>query len=378
MSHKYKKMAEEFLALADVEINGSRPWDIQIHDERWFHRVFRDRGLGLGESYMDGWWDVEMLDEFFHRIARTKVHVQAKTRLSPSMVSLYLHSFFINMQSRSRAFEVGEQHYDIGNDLYKLMLDKRMSYSCGYWKDAKNLEEAQEANLDLICRKIGLDEGMTVLDIGCGFGNFAKFAAEHYGAKVVGINNSKEQAKFGSESCKGLPVEIRFQDYREVEGVFDRVVSIGMFSHVGYKNYATYMDVVRRRLKDDGLFLLHLVAKNVTINHADPWIHKYIFPNAMLPTIAQVGSSLEHRLQHRFVMEDWHNFGADYDPTLMAWMKNIDKHWDKLKENYSDRFYRMWKYYLLSSAGSFRSRQIQLWHILFSKDGVPGGYTSIR
>jgi cyclopropane-fatty-acyl-phospholipid synthase len=254
------------------------------------------------------------------------------------------------------------------------MLDKRMVYSCGYWKKASSLDEAQEAKLDLICRKLGIEEGMKVLDIGCGWGSFARFVAEKYGAVVDGVTVSKEQAEFARKSCINLPVQIKLEDYRHIKGQYDRITSIGMFEHVGYKNYPTFMKVVNRLLSDNGLFLLHTIGRNTSVRSNDPWIDKYIFPNSMLPSIKQIGSAIENL----FVMEDLHNFSTDYDMTLMAWFENFDSNWEKLKPRYSERFYRMWKYYLLMCAGSFRSRHFQLWQIVFSKNGVLGGYTSIR
>ena len=254
------------------------------------------------------------------------------------------------------------------------MLDKRLTYTCGYWKNAKDLNEAQEAKLDLVCRKIGLKRGQSVLDIGSGWGSFIGYAAEKYGASAVGLTVSKEQKELANELYDNLPVEIRLQDYRDINEKFDHVVSLGMFEHVGYKNYRTYMEVVHGVLKSDGIFLLHTIGGNKSVFSSDPWFHKHIFPNSMLPSIKQIGQSIEGL----FVMEDWHNFSADYDKTLMAWHKNFEDNWDKIKSNYDDRFYRMWRYYLLSFAGSFRARKNQLWQIVLSKKGIAGGYKSIR
>ena len=250
-----------------------------------------------------------------------------------------------------------------------------MIYTCGYWKDAENLDQAQEAKLDLTCRKIGLQPGMRVLDIGCGWSGFGKFAAEAYGAEVVGVTVSKEQVKLAQERCKGLPVETKLQNYEELgDEKFDRIVSLGMFEHVGYKNYRKFMEIAHRCLEDDGLFLLHTIGNNESATHTNPWMQKYIFPNGMMPSMAQIGKAAEKL----FVVEDWHNFGSDYDKTLMAWHQNFEKHWPELKEKYGERFHRMWRYYLLQAAGTFRARDLQLWQIVLSKKGIPGGYTSIR
>ncbi|UCD05306.1 MAG: cyclopropane fatty acyl phospholipid synthase [candidate division WOR-3 bacterium] len=367
-----KKTAEELLSLAGVEINGRNPWDIQVHNDNFYQRVLSEGSLGLGESYMDAWWECKALDQFFYRIIRADL--EHKVRLHWRLVLKALWARVFNLQSRRRAFQIGERHYDLGNDLFMNMLDKRMVYSCAYWKNARSLDEAQENKLELICRKIGLKQGMRVLDIGCGWGSFAKHAAEKYGAEVAGITVSKEQMALAKEMCKGLPVEIRLQDYRDIDGTFDSVVSVGMFEHVGYKNYRTFMKCVHRCLKDDGLFLLHSIGGNISVKVPEPWTNKYIFPNGMLPSINQIAASAEGL----FVMEDWHNFSADYDKTLMAWDKRFEKSWDKIKGNYDERFYRMWKYFLLSSAGAFRARKNQLWQVVLSKHGVDRGYKSVR
>lgn len=362
----------ELLSQADVKINGDRPWDIRVLDDRLFPRILREGSLGFGESYMDGWWETDALDELVTKLLAAKLNV--KVRNNPKLLLHVGKAILMNAGSSKRAYEIGEKHYDIGNDLYEHMLDPRMVYTCGYWKNATTLNEAQEEKLDLICRKIGLKAGDRVLDIGCGWGSFAKFAAEKYGAHVTGITVSKEQVELARKKCEGLPVEIRLQDYRDVRDTFDHVVSLGMFEHVGYKNYRAYMEMVQSVLNPGGLFLLHTIGGNTSGKTTDPWIDKYIFPGSMLPSIKQIAKSIEGL----FVMEDWHNFGTDYDKTLLAWFRNFDEHWPEIKERYGDRFYRMWKFYLLSCAGSFRCRYNQLWQVVLSPKGVPGGYTSIR
>jgi cyclopropane-fatty-acyl-phospholipid synthase len=363
--------AEQLAAFADVRIDGDRPWDIRVHDERLFARVMAEGTLGLGEAYMDGWWDCERLDEFICRVMRADL----EKRIEPWKDALrLLWARVVNRQRPARAFEIGRRHYDIGNDLFTRMLDARMIYSCAYWKDATTLDAAQEAKLDLVCRKLGLRPGMRVLDIGCGWGGTARFAAERYGVSVVGITVSAEQVALARRLCEGLDVDIRLQDYRQLEGTFDRVLSIGMFEHVGGKNYRTYMRVVRRHLAEDGLFLLHTIGFNISMGKNDPWTERYIFPNSMLPSAAQIGAAIEGS----FVLEDWHGFGADYDRTLMAWDANVERHWPELAVRYDERFHRMWTYFLRSSAGGFRARKNQVWQLVLSPHGVPGGYPAPR
>lgn len=367
-----RDFVEEIFELADIRINDSRPWDIHIRDERFFRRVVLHGSLGIGESYMDGWWDVERLDQFFERVLINDLSENAAQ--DGRALLLHLQTHLLNMQSQSRAGEIGERHYDIGNDLYEAMLDRGMNYSCAYWKEAESLEQAQENKLELICRKLQLRPGMKTLDIGCGWGGFARYAAERYGVSVTGVTVSREQVTWARERCAGLPVEILYQDYRNAHGSYDRIVSIGMFEHVGYKNYSAFMNTARRLLKEDGLFLLHTIGGNRSRTTTDPWIARYIFPNSMLPSARQIAEAAENV----FVMEDWHNFGADYDKTLMTWFERFNTAWPNLKSRYGERFYRMWKYYLLACAGCFRARKNQLWQIVYSPRGVSGGYLAPR
>ena len=367
-----KQKAQKILDKAGITINGPNDFDIQVHNEKLYERVFLGGSLAFGDSYVEGWWDVKNLDVFFTKILSVNLGEDVSFNL-PQIIST-AQNVLLNLQSMSRSFQIGQKHYDIGNDIYKAMLGKSLVYSCGYWKEAKNLDDAQFAKLDLICRKIGLKPGDTILDIGCGWGGLLKYAAEKYGAKGVGITVSKEQKKLAVEECKGLPIEFKLEDYRKFTGKFDHVISVGMFEHVGTKNYKTYMKKAKEFLKDGGFFLLHTIGTKVPMKHVDPWIEKYIFPNSILPSPSQLAASFETL----FVMEDWHNFGADYDKTLMAWFENFDKAWPQLKAGYSDKFYRMWKYYLLSFAGAFRCRNLQLWQVVLSKKGVEGGYQSVR
>lgn len=366
-----KSRVTSLLADCGICIDGGAPEDIQVHDEDFYARVMAHGSLGLGESYMDGQWDAASLDGFMHKLLVT--HVDERTRKLDD-ARLWIKAELLNLQRGRRAFEVGERHYDLGNDLFRAMLGKRLVYSCGYWESATTLDLAQEAKLDLVCRKLGFAPEMRVLDIGCGWGEALKYAAEHYGIHGVGVTVSEEQAEFARELCRGLPVEIRVQDYREIDERFDRIYSIGMFEHVGVKNYQRYFDVVERCLADDGLTLLHTIGGNTSSNHTDPWIEKYIFPNSMIPSAAQIAKAAERG----FVIEDWHGFGTHYDHTLMAWIANFDRAWPGLSANYGERFRRMWRYYLCASAATFRARRDQLWQIVFSKRGVPGGYVAHR
>lgn len=367
-----KALSAELMPLADIEVNGGRPWDIQIHNEQIYTRVLKDGSLGLGESYMEGWWDCERLDIFIEKMSRARLYDKIKQN-KKLLLQIFIQ-YLLNFQTKARSLTAVKSHYDIGNDLYEQMLDSSMTYTCGYWKNAKNLEQAQQDKMDLICRKLELRPGMRVLDAGCGFGCMARYAAENYQVEVVAVNISKEQIEFAKQNCQGLPVTIRFQDYRDVDEQFDRIIALGIMEHVGYKNYPAFMKTMHRCLKDDGILLVHTVGSHFPAVGGDPWVHKYIFPNAMIPSIKQISAAAEKL----FVVEDWHNFGSDYDKTLMAWYANIQKNWHLLEDRYDERFYRMWVYYLLSFAGSFRARDLQLWQIVLSKQGIPGGYRAPR
>lgn len=367
-----RELVERLLAPLGVRIDGDGPCDVRVHDPAFYTRALPRGNRGILDAYVDGWWDCERLDELTARVFAGSRALPAADKLSLLWHGLTARAF--NRQSRGRSLEV-RRHYDLGNDLFTTMLDRRLNYSCGYWRQAADLDAAQEAKLDLICRKVGLRPGMRVLDVGCGWGGFARWAAERHGASVLGVTLSRRQVELGRKLCTGLPVELQLRDYRELGGeTFDAVVSIGMFEHVGYKNYRRFFRIVRRLLAPGALFLLHTIGNRVSRTSIEPWIHENIFPNAMLPSARQIAAASEGLM----LIEDCHNFGADYDKTLMAWWRNFDAGWTELAPRYGERFYRLWRCYLLTCAGSFRARQNQLWQIVFSAEGAPGGYRSVR
>ncbi len=367
-----ERSVRELLALADIQVGGNRPWDIQVHNTDFYARFLSQGSLGLGEAYMDGWWDSPQLDETFNKAL--SVRLEHKLRMNWPLALDLLKARLFNRQSKALSKTVAEIHYNLGNDFYADMLDPYMQYTCAYWKGARSLEEAQTGKLDLVCRKLGLKPGMTVLELGCGWGGFARFAAEHYGCHVTAYNISTEQVAYARERTQELPVDIRLQDYREADGAYDRVVSIGMCEHVGSRNYRELFSVIHRCLKDGGLALVHTIGGIKSVTSIEPWLGKYIFPHAQLPSITQLGQAMENLL----VVEDWHNFGADYDRTLMAWWENFERNWGKHRARYGERFHRMWVYYLACCAGSFRARKNQLWQIVASKGAIPGVYQAVR
>ena len=362
---KPKKIIEELLCKTSVRLNGSKPWDIQVRDDRFYARVLQDGSLGLGQSYMAGWWDSSRIDETICRLL--KGNMEEKIRGNLRTLLFYLSARIFNLQSPARAPIIARRHYDLGNDLFFSFLDPRNQYSCGYFHETDDLADAQQKKLDLICRKLDLEPDDHVLDIGCGWGGFARYAAEQYGCKVTAVNISEEQVRFAQEYCKNLPVKILRDDYRQIRGSFDKIVSVGMFEHVGKKNYGTFMRVAHRCLKEGGIFLLHTIGSNASRVNCDPWINRYIFPDGMLPSIAQIGKAAEGL----FVMEDVHNLGPHYKRTLLSWNDRFQSAWAGLFGRYDEVFKRMWEYYLLSCAGAFCARHMQVWQIVMTKTGAP-------
>jgi cyclopropane-fatty-acyl-phospholipid synthase len=357
----------DLLAKAGITVNGSHPWDLQVRDTRAYDRMLRDGSVGFGESFMAGWLDCERVDLMAERAYRANLVEQIEVK---SAVFEALKARLNPFGSRARSFEIGKVHYDTGNDLFELMLDPHMIYSCGYWQRAQTLEAAQRDKLELICRKLQLERGMRVLDIGCGWGGLARYAARNFGVEVVGITVSKEQIELATRLSAGLPVEFRYTDYREVDERFDRIVSVGMFEHVGRPHYKDFFAACDRCLKPSSLMLLHTVGylKEEPIN---PWYDKYIMPGVEFPTVANLVNNATAEL----VLENFHTWeGAHYDKTLMAWFERFDAAWSQLKNRYDDAFYRMWKLYLQGCAGAFRTDQMRVWQLVFSKGILPGGY----
>lgn len=370
--NRYKKVIEDLLNQAGIEINGNRPWDIHIKNDNFYRRVLHQGSIGLGESYMEGWWECPKLDEFLDRLFSANLEQKIKENIK--LKWLILKARLFNLQTKKKAEKSIASHYNIGNRLYEEMLDPLMMYSCGYWQDAQNLDQAQENKLELICQKLKLQPGQKVLDVGCGWGGFAYYAAKNYKVEVTGITISKEQFELAQQRCKDLPVEIRLQDYRDLNEKFDRIVSIGMLEHVGHRNYRKYMEVIERNLKEDGICLLHFIGGNESTYITDPWINKYIFPEGLIPSITQIGQALENKL----ILQDWHNFGLYYDQTLMAWYRNFKEAWPSLKESYNKFFYKMWEFYLCSSAASFRAKRLNLWQLVLTRKEFPDFYKSVR
>jgi len=371
-----KPSIERILRPAGIQINGPQPWDIRINDERAYARLLGGGSLGIGESYMDGWWDCPRLDELACRVLAHDLlsRLDSDWRTAWAMLKLRWR----NLQAtRDNSAKVARVHYDLGNDFYEHVLGPSMVYSCAYWREAANLEEAQEHKLDLICRKLELKRWHRLLDVGCGWGALARHAAGNYGCSVTGITNSEQQFHYATEICKGLPVAILRADYRDEAvhrlGPFDRITVIGMFEHVGKKNYRSFMRRVHDLLKEDGAWLLQVIGSDG--RSVDPWIDRYIFPNSALPSVFDLAQAV----RGLFTLRDWHSFGADYDKTLMAWYDNFERFAHSRELPGGDTFSRMWRYYLLTFAGCFRASDcMQLWQLVLARKGAANGYVSVR
>ena len=381
------------LSAADVQIDGERPWDLQVHHpEQLWPAVLRQGSLGFGNAYVAGVWDCPCLDQLFTRLLLARADERLAGGSRRRQLLQGLREQLVNLQSIRRSTRVARQHYDIEPRIYAAMLDPWWQYSCGYWERASSLEEAQQHKLAMIAAKLRLGSGMRVLDIGCGWGGLAAYLARHHGVEVVGITLSAEQLEVARRHWGHLTVRFERCDYRELPALdlapFDRVVSVGMFEHVGPRNARRFFQMMRGCLRHDGLALLQTIGARRTTATTDGWIDTHVFPHGRLPSPGELARSLEDH----FLIEDWHNFGLDYDRTLMAWHSRCEAGWDDLTPLLQERwgasgaagFRRFWRYYLLCCAAFFRSRQGQLWQLVLSPGGATSGgsdggiYRSVR
>lgn len=365
-------LAETFitkrLAEAGIVVGGHRAWDLQVKNKDCFWKMIREGNLGMGETYMKGWWNAKKLDELFFRLLKADTDTKPPWQWTHKLSSI--PSLIVNMQTVARSKVVAEKHYNFGTEFFRSFLDPYMQYSCAVFEHHDNLAKAQERKMGLICKKINLQPNDHLLDVGCGWGGLMKFASQRTGCNATGINISKDQIMFAKEFCKDLPIDFQEMDYRKTTGKYSKAVSVGMFEHVGSKNHRTFMETIHKSLDDNGVFLLQTIGANEHQIASDQWITHYIFPNGHLPSLAEITKAAEGL----FVIEDVHNIGPNYDKTLMSWHgclnKKIDESTSNTNENtpnVEEKQRRMWNYYLLSCAGAFRARNIQCWQIVFTK-----------
>jgi cyclopropane-fatty-acyl-phospholipid synthase len=365
----FKPLLEGLLAGSGVRIGGDRQWDIRVNRDRMYRRALRG-SLGIGESYIDGDWDCDALDELFRRVLSSDAQNKPLIRVARGFKAL--HSRLTNLQTKSRSRAVAEEHYDLDHRMYALFLGPWNQYTCCFFDGTDDLERAEVLKLEMLCDKLELKAGDRLLDIGCGWGGFAKYAAATRGCEVTGISLSDQQIRYAVEYTKGLPVSIRRLDYRDLPdsglSPFDKISIVGMIEHVGYKNYDTIMGVVHQMLKPDGLFLLHTIGNCEETTVVDPWIEKYIFRNSMAPAMGQLSGAAEGK----FVIEDWENYGQHYVPTLQAWHDRFNANWDRIRalptsKPFDERFRRLWTYYLMSCKAAFDVEQLHLWQLVMTR-----------
>lgn len=366
-----KSLVSKAFAKVDIQIHGSRPWDLKVNDERFYMKLLIKGPLGFGEAFVDDWIECDRFDECLTRI------LKLESKNHPVMMWSWLRAYFTDLSSKKRGKIGSAIHYNFEKLIYEKMLDKAMTYSIGYWGENDDLERAQEKKLDLICRKLHLEPGMRVLDIGCGWGSFAQYATRMYNVSVVGINIAEKQIELAQQKYSHLPIEFRVQDYRDLKGNFDRIVSIGMAEHVGLKNYKRYLKIIRDCLKDEGLCLIEIstnTAMGSLARAMDPWFMRYFFPTAWLPTLCQFTCAADGLL----LLEDLHNITENSEKTFLAWWDNLNKNWASLQNEIDHRTYLMFKYYLLSSVGAFRGGVARYWQLVFSKGDLPHEYRCAR
>lgn len=388
-----QKVVSEVFKAAGVRIGAKGSHDLAVNDPAFFRRLLGDPLLQFGETYMDGLWDSPAVDEVVAKLFSAERDGRISTVLPlwrvPGLAGLalirhgyrYIRDRLTNRQTRARSTTVAEEHYDAGNELYRLMLDPTLTYTSGVWAPGYTLEDAQNAKYDLIARKLGLKPGQRVLDIGSGFGGFARFAAKNYGAKVTGITISIEQLKAARALSAGVEgVEFLYSDYRDIphrfpKDAFDHVVSIEMIEAVGPKNLAEYFQAAHAALKDGGRFVIQAIANNRDVFNNNPWAGKYIFRDGVAPSTEQVDKAARRAFGRPV---DRQRITGHYDKTLMAWHENFTRAWPQLKGEYGERFKRMWDFYLLAAAGLFRAGDIQLDQTVYVKGGRPGEEPRVR
>lgn len=378
----FKALVTAKLAQAGITINGTNPWDLIVKDDRFYARTAIGGSLGLGDSYAEGLITCEDIGALQQRWIAADTHPPGpRWPRNPAEAWIRLKMLMSNQQNIERSRDVGKFHYDIGNDLYRRMLGPTMAYSCGYWAgikyatDALALDQAQRNKYQIICEKLNLRWGMRVLEIGCGSGGFAAYAAREYGVDIVGVSISKEQIAYAQQAypdlCASGQINLQLMDYRGMYDTFgqqfDAAVSIGMFEHVGPANYAVYMKAVRDCLKPHAPFLLHTIVGN---GNPDPFMWYRIFRGGVLPLEAQMAKAAKPY----FAIEHVENFGYDYYLTLKAWWNNFVAAWPELEHTYDRRFYRMWEFYLKACAALFEARRIHLQHWLLVPGGTKHGY----
>lgn len=361
-----------------VEVGGipDTMWNhIEILDKSAWTDIITKGNLGIAEAYMHNKLKVDPLPFFISVLNDTSIGTRRKEGtdylgmvMQAVALPTDLMGLLTNQQTRELSSRVTKQHYDAGNDLYEKMLGPSMSYTCAYWKDAKNLDEAQFNKMDLIRRKLELQPGMKVAELGMGWGTAANHMHKYGNVDVTGVSLSEQQVKWAQENLAKEGLRFIWSDYRDHcedpkhMHTYDRVYSIGMLEHVGYKNYAPFFKCIKALLKPDGLAVVHSIGEPDFVSASDPFLDKYIFPGAVIPAMSTITAGFEND----FILEDWQNFGFDYSLTLAAWNENANVFFKENPDKYTPEFQRMWEYYLKMCEALFVTRINQLWHFVLS------------
>jgi cyclopropane-fatty-acyl-phospholipid synthase len=348
---------------------------LNVSDDSVWYDIITKANLGIAEGYMHGKIDVDPLPLFLSLLNDTSIGTRRKEKfdvlgmvIGAIEAPTQMMGWLFNLQTKELSSRVTKQHYDAGNDLYEVMLGPSMSYTCAYWKDAENLDQAQEAKFNLIMRKLELQPGMKVADLGMGWGTAAAYMHKHGKVNVTGVSLSEKQVEWAQNNLVKDGLRFIWSDYREhcedpdIVGTYDRIYSIGMFEHIGPKNYEPFFKCIKALLKPDGLAVVHTIGEPDFVAASDQFLEKYIFPGAVIPTLPMATKAFEHH----FILEDFQNFGHDYSKTLAAWHVNSLKFFRENPNAYSPEFQRMWEYYLKMCEALFELRINQLWHFVLS------------
>lgn len=356
----FKLTLTTLLREANIEPNGASPWDPQIKDERFYRTVLLRGSVGLGDAYLNGWWECADISGFILRIIKSGIHLRVPR------VDIFLRRLrfgLIDAQNRIRSKRVAELHYDEDPYIFEVMLGSTNSYTCARWKGVITLDAAQQQKMDLLCKKAGLSSGMTVLDIGSGWGGFLAYAAERYQVRGIGLTISKTQLDYARKRYGNLPVEFRLQDYRDFVGGVDAVVSICVIEHVGSDHYREYFQKVRETLtREDGFFAMQCILACDTQARMDPWTEKHIFPNGILPTLERIENAVEGILH----IVDREFFRDDYVRTFSAWYENLVRNKNAIIARCGVRYFRKYEYYLCLYIAGFGSGRIDVGQFVLS------------
>jgi cyclopropane-fatty-acyl-phospholipid synthase len=373
-----KNIVLKLFRLTDIRLGT----DITVHDDSFYNDLLKYKTLGFGESFMSAKIETPNLESLCIKLQRLNVlSIMDYLKILSFWNYLYLifyvfwkiYNFILfnitNFNTILRSKKVAKVHYNLPDVLYTHMLDPTMLYSCGYFKDTNNLETAQTQKADLIITKLHISDGDEILEIGCGWGFIAaRIANANRNVNVTAITISSEQIKYCNQKYKLPNLRFILIDYRQIpENSFNKIYSVGMFEHVGAKNYKDFFNITYKLLKDDGIMLLHTICKSKYNPISDPWFEKYIFPGGYLPSVAEISRNIELT---NYSFADLQEFGYYYATTLQCWLDNFENTYSQFSHLFDDKFKRMWKLYLIFSKVGFNSGHIKLHQFVFTKSAV--------